>query len=367
MVIVIIGLMVGGGLTAIGPITQQTRLNTTNASLDQIEAALTAFVIRNNRLPCPADGSLVNSVANSATYGIEAAQAGDQGAATDLTADSCTVTATNSVVPWRTLGLNEAYSLDGWSNRIAYFPAVGELNGVSTGWNTLVDDGPAYNGATMTVNCLNRIAATTLPSWGYRSNALSASGASACDPVNTITAASGTNTYGTYTPASFIGYAVPTYPFGNYIPIYGINNNACSTELTQPNTDGTSGAYGVKSGAADNCQEVQAAASITVQNYMFDGQRAAYVLISHGPSGWYAWTRQGTQIQPPAATYTLKKYNSGIIANLAGPGSPNNGFVQGTTSSTNLMAKSFYFDDILRWRSPAFIIQQCGAGACGNP
>jgi hypothetical protein len=99
---------------------------------------------------------------------------------------------------------------------------------------------------------------------------------------------------------------------------------------------------------------------------MFDGQRAAYVLISHGPSGWYGWTRAGTQLQPTNTSYTLKKYNSGVVANMAGT-SGNLGFVQGEPQSANSRSNTTYFDDIVRWRSPAYIIQQCGGASCGNP
>jgi hypothetical protein len=100
---------------------------------------------------------------------------------------------------------------------------------------------------------------------------------------------------------------------------------------------------------------------------MYNGLRAAYVLISHGPTGWYGWTKSGTQNIPyTGTTYTLKRYNSGTLATLAGTAG-NYGFVQGTAQGTKSLTNTYYFDDIVRWRSPAFIIQQCGSGACGNP
>jgi prepilin-type N-terminal cleavage/methylation domain-containing protein len=328
MVVAIIGLIVGGGVIAITPITLQAKTNQTNTALDQIEAALVLFAIRNNRLPCPADGSLANTNSN---YGMEVTQ---------TAAGTCDLTGTSStkaVVPWRTLGLDETYSVDGWGNRISYFPANPML-GATT--NTLVDNttSPSVR------NCLSRISSTTAPTQGFRS--------SNCDASNTI----GSGSYGTY--------GLPTYPFGNYIAVYSLSSGACSTELTQPNTNGTATAYS----GTDSCTSVAPAQGITSLNVMFEGQRAAYVVISHGPSGWYGWTRGGTQILPSSSgtTYTSKLYNSGFIANLAGSGA-NVGFVQGAPQVTNDRSNPNYFDDIVRWRSPAFIIQQCGSGSCGNP
>jgi len=91
------------------------------------------------------------------------------------------------------------------------------------------------------------------------------------------------------------------------------------------------------------------------------GGRAAYVLISHGRTGWYGWNKAGSQIVPPAASYLVKKYNSN---GSAGPAA-SLGFVQGSPVLIN--GSAAYFDDIVRWRAPAFLIQTCGSGSCGNP
>ena len=163
----------------------------------------------------------------------------------------------------------------------------------------------------------------------------------------------------------------PSYPYGNYIAVYSINGGtgACSTELTTPNTNNTGAAFS----GADTCTTVAGplvAPSQTNGNAAFNGQRAAYVLISHGQSGWYAWPRGGGSQFLPPGTYALKQYNSGnpgIAGGLAGSAG-NLGFVQGNPiGSWPPKGNTNYFDDIVRWRSPAFIIQQCGAGACGNP
>jgi hypothetical protein len=132
----------------------------------------------------------------------------------------------------------------------------------------------------------------------------------------------------------------PTYPYGNYLAVYSINSGAVGNESTSANP-----------------------ATITVAtDAATAGLRAAYVLVSHGPSGMYAWNRAGTQFVP-AITHTLKADNQDGSAGSIG----SKGFVQGTMSSSASQSSSAYFDDIVRWRSPAFIIQQCGSASCGNP
>jgi prepilin-type N-terminal cleavage/methylation domain-containing protein len=106
MVFVLVGLLVGGGLFALAPIIDKARINQTNTTLDQVEASLELFVIRNSRLPCPADGSLSNTSTN---YGLEQPSGGG----------TCTITGANAVIPWKTMGMDEAYSLDGWATRLS--------------------------------------------------------------------------------------------------------------------------------------------------------------------------------------------------------------------------------------------------------
>ncbi len=304
-VLAIIGLLLGGGIVALGPLLYKARVTQTNTALDQIESALVLFAIQNNRLPCPADGSLTNTSAN---YGLE-----NGGGAPPTNKASCGVALANSIIPWKTLGLDEQYSVDGWGNRISYFPANGAIAGV----NTLVDDstGPTKacaadaTGNTCTL-CLSRDVTT-------------ATRATLCD--------------------IFTQSIVPSYPYANYIAVYATGINAYGTELTKP--------QGV-------------AAPATSTDAAGDGGRAAYVLVSHGPSGWYGWNKAGHQIAAPPPARTFKAYNDNGSAGAAG----SLGFVQGTpigTAQDNGNAN--YFDDIVRWRSPAFIIQLCGSGACGNP
>jgi len=256
MVMIVVGLMVGGGLFALGPVVDKARVNQTNATLDQVENALVLFVIRNNgRLPCPADGKLANTDGN---YGLEAGAPG-----------ACTAATANAVIPWRSMGLDESYSLDGWGTRLSYWPSG--LNGMGS-------------------------------------------------DVTTAPNVSRTN----------------GWPAGTYMTVTDVGSTPHQT-ATPP---------------APNVSD-----------------RAAYVLVSHGKSHWYGWAKSGavqalTYITPPFGL-SYKACNSDPTSATCTLGT----FASGTPLGRYPPPPTFptYFDDIVRWRSPAMIIQLCGSGSCGNP
>lgn len=112
VVLAIVGLLVGGGLMASGPLFERAHIQQTQAAMDQIDSAVTLFAIRNDRLPCPADGALLP---NQPLYGRE--QPGPH-------PGSCAVTDGHAVVPWVTLGLHDGLSADGWGRRFSYVAAA---------------------------------------------------------------------------------------------------------------------------------------------------------------------------------------------------------------------------------------------------
>lgn len=246
-VVVLIGLIVSGGLFAFAPMLEKSRINQTNAALDQVESALELFVIRNSRLPCPADGSTTSG----ANYGIE------QGGGA---AGICTVLPANAVIPWRTLGMDEAYSTDAWASRLSYWPS-----------------GLAGNGTSVT-------------------------------------------------SVSFLVRSGATYPTGTFLTVTDVVNS-------QPVTPTASTA-----------------------------DEAAYVLVSHGKSRWYGWTKNGNQFLPTFAVPNKACNNAPASCALAAESFASGGPIGPYPPSTGP-----YFDDIVRWRSPPMIIQLCGSGSCGNP
>ena len=110
IVMTIMGLVLASGVSLLGGQVDAGRQKATKTRLQALEHSLTAFYVWNDRLPCPADGRLDSS---DASYGRSQPE-------TSGSCDTSAVTAAESVIPWRTLGLQESESLDGWGRRISY-------------------------------------------------------------------------------------------------------------------------------------------------------------------------------------------------------------------------------------------------------
>lgn len=106
IVLALIALVLGTGLTLLSAQQDQRRIEDTNARLNDAREALIGFAITNNRLPCPADPTIASGALNA---GIErqAVAAGCTGGAA----------AVQGVLPWATLGLPET---DAWGHRFTY-------------------------------------------------------------------------------------------------------------------------------------------------------------------------------------------------------------------------------------------------------
>ena len=105
--------VVGLTVFAVHTLRQQERaLNVARApatALARIDAALAAFVAVHRRLPCPARGTIAAGALNAGRESI------------DLASGQCVpANQADGVVPWSTLGLSEADTLDPWSARISY-------------------------------------------------------------------------------------------------------------------------------------------------------------------------------------------------------------------------------------------------------
>lgn len=240
IVLVVIGLIVSGGLVAIGPVVENANVNQTNQKLDRVEQALVLHVIRYGCLPCPAGpgepatGTYTagQSVANGAVY-------------TGTCAGGTGCDFAQGVVPWVNLGISEGDASDAFGIRFSY----------------------------------------------------------AVTPALALAAASTT---------AGMQRVTSSYPAGTL----DVSNNA-GTVIT---TD------------------------------------AAYVLISHGPDRAY-----GRQMTVGGAALPAAPFSSTFEGdNSAGPTYRQSDYSSDKSGTT-------YFDDIVRWRSAPFVIQQCGANSCGNP
>ena len=97
IVLVVIGLLLSGGLLAISPVVQQSKVNETKAKMARIDAAIQTYVIANGCLPCPADGSLNSN--NTANAGLPD-KSGPTAAICNATACTAGIV-TRGVTPWR--------------------------------------------------------------------------------------------------------------------------------------------------------------------------------------------------------------------------------------------------------------------------
>lgn len=101
IVLIVISLLLVGLL---GPLTaqQEQKANMdTKRQMDEIREALFGYLVSNGRLPCPADPTLANTIANAGVARV-----------------ACNAVATaEGALPWRTLGLRET---DGWNHRYTY-------------------------------------------------------------------------------------------------------------------------------------------------------------------------------------------------------------------------------------------------------
>jgi prepilin-type N-terminal cleavage/methylation domain-containing protein len=123
IVVAIIALVVTMAIPMGQSVLDGYRRVATNKKLDQIEQMLMAYRTAYNRLPCPTDPTLLPTNAN---YGVEAANPGSCTGGTPAaknTNTSAQPVASNVVegaLPFKTLGLPESLSFDGWDRKFAY-------------------------------------------------------------------------------------------------------------------------------------------------------------------------------------------------------------------------------------------------------
>ena len=101
IVMLIVSILLAGVMMPLSLQMEVRRYADTKRSMDQINEALIGFVLAKGRLPCPADPTLADGVANA---GVERA--------------ACAAAGTNvGVIPWVTLGVPET---DEWGGRFTY-------------------------------------------------------------------------------------------------------------------------------------------------------------------------------------------------------------------------------------------------------
>ena len=109
MVLAIVGLLLGGLMPTLSAQMESRRINETHKQMSELKDALTGFAIINGRLPCPSDGATAAGEELITGSGV-----------------SATCTLTKGVLPWATLGVNEA---DAWGRRFTYRVAANFADG----------------------------------------------------------------------------------------------------------------------------------------------------------------------------------------------------------------------------------------------
>lgn len=116
IVLAIVGLLVGGALSFYRPIDQNLRTAETKERMAKVANALSAYALRNNRLPCPGAPDAPQSAPDDEPFGAE------RGSGTNGTnIGSClTFIEQEGIVPYRTLGIRQEDVIDGFGSYFTY-------------------------------------------------------------------------------------------------------------------------------------------------------------------------------------------------------------------------------------------------------
>ena len=169
IVLAIMALIATVGLQAVTTRLVTSQISATKSGEQAIKSAIVNYVLRNNRLPCPATEGLTPVQPN---YGREARIAAGCDAvnltAISVPAGAPAPTSFRGVVPWLTLGLSDEGGADGFNRRYSYTVtadatdpvkrSAGTLPGLQ-GRLTLHNNAPATLGAAPTGNQLNACSA----------------------------------------------------------------------------------------------------------------------------------------------------------------------------------------------------------------
>lgn len=152
----IVSLVLGAMMNMLTAQVKNAKDSATNTKMGTIKTALTNFVSRNNRLPCPAIETLPPT---DPKYGLEAVTPGTCTGTTSLG------TAVRGVLPWTTLGLSSEDASDGYGSRLSYHVTTvataltASTVAAMTGTMTIHSTAPVAGGLPPTGNQINSCAA----------------------------------------------------------------------------------------------------------------------------------------------------------------------------------------------------------------
>ncbi|MFZ6843872.1 type II secretion system protein [Undibacterium sp. RuTC16W] len=312
MVLLIIGLILGSVLSVSGSMRESQNRQLVRTQLDALDTALANFVAQNKRLPCPANGTLASNTLNA---GIETLSAGPPPAAAAPKGTCGPANQINGVIPWVTLGLSESDATDPWNGRFTYrvYPPLA-MQAQSVGISPLTPVTPPAGLMDMT----------------------------ACDPASTVSGS----------PVPITGLC------GGFNAATGCTQ--CKPNTAPCNTANLANCVSPTNYLANKGLDVWngVGAWATRQNNPAAGTGAAYVIISHGPSGRGAYNSAGN-LQPGSAVAGSNETPNLNNQALALPSA------LGTTyrdSELNDVASAAHFDDYLSHPTIMSVLNKANLG-----
>ncbi len=117
IVLTILALVLGGGLSIAASMIETEKSDTTTERMNTIMTTLKQYAEAKDQLPCPADGTIAWNAAN---FGVGTGTGTPPGGCTAANETVSVGDVVAGVVPVGTLGLDPIYMLDGWNRRITY-------------------------------------------------------------------------------------------------------------------------------------------------------------------------------------------------------------------------------------------------------
>jgi len=115
IVLVILSVVIGSGISIALVQLENARIESTKKNQQAAKTAILNFISRNNRMPCPAIATLPST---DARYGVEAVNPGTCTGTTRFGAAA--VRNVRGILPWKSLGLTDHASVDGYERRMTY-------------------------------------------------------------------------------------------------------------------------------------------------------------------------------------------------------------------------------------------------------
>lgn len=134
--LVIIGTIAASAISMAITNDSYNKIRETNDKMDRIEEALAGFVSINQRLPCPADGTLAITHAN---FGLEGTPTTTSCPNANFNYGANATKISGGVIPTTTLQLPDDYMFDGWGRRFTYVVNVYDANNSTTNTNCYTD------------------------------------------------------------------------------------------------------------------------------------------------------------------------------------------------------------------------------------